>query len=384
MKNKQIKTTGKGILFLKLLQLISFLLLIFVPAAIQLFSADKEYSAAEKRKLAKKPAFTVNALLNNNFQETYETYLTDQFPDRNKWITMKTETEYLLGKREMNDVYFGKDYYLMEKYDTTDFNWKRVRKNLQKTTAFVSKNKNTNVLFVPTKSRILADKLPLFSECNAENRFYQLTEKYISDKHMISIEDALKEHENEYIYYRTDHHWTMLGAYYAYVSWAEQMGFSPLSQNDFTIKKACNDFYGTTYAKVNTRGKADTISLYYPKEDFAYRLDYNMGEFQSDSFYDETKLDSDDKYEVFFGGNQPLVEITNNTDNTKTLLIIKDSFGNCFAPFAANHYKKTIVVDMRYVNISPSRLAQAYQADDILILYNSAQYMNDRNVGKLG
>lgn len=384
MENKEKNTAGKRLRFIKVVQVISFLLLIFVPTGIQIFSADKDYSAQEKRELAKRPKLTTTTILEGDFQDNYETYLSDQFPSRNTWITVKTEAEYLLGKREMNGVYFGKDHYLMEKHDTSDFNWKRVKKNLQKTSDFVANNKNTKVMFVPTKSRVLSDKLPPFSEGDAEDRFYELAKEYVPDGYMIQTEKTLKKHSDEYIYYRTDHHWTMLGAYYAYVAWAEQMGFSPLSLEDFKVKEGCDDFYGTTYAKVNTRGKADIISLYETKEDFGYTLDYNMGEFKSDSFYDESKLDSDDKYEVFFGGNQPLVEITNNTDNDKTLLIIKDSFGNCFAPFAANHYKKTIVVDMRYVNIAPSKLAQAYQADDILILYNSAQYMNDRNVGKLG
>ena len=384
MENKENKKTDRGLRLIKIVQVISFLLLIFVPTGIQIFSVDKDYSAQEKRELAKKPKLTTTSLLEGGFQDNYETYLSDQFPARNTWITVKTEAEYLLGKREMNGVYFGKDNYLMEKYDTSDFSWKRVKKNLQKTSEFIEANENTKVMFVPTKSRVMADKLPPFSEGDAEDRFYELASEYIPEEHYIQTESILKEHTDEYIYYRTDHHWTMLGAYYAYVAWAEQMGFEPLSLEAFEVKEGCDDFYGTTYAKVNTRGKADTISLYETKEDFGYTLDYNMGEFQSDSFYDESKLDSDDKYEVFFGGNQPLVEITGNTGSDKTLLIIKDSFGNCFAPFAANHYKKTIVVDMRYVNIAPSRLAQAYQADDILILYNSAQYMNDRNVGKLG
>lgn len=384
MKKEENYKKSRGIYFIKFIQTAVFMLLIFGMAGIQLFSADKEYSAREKRELKQRPKFGVAAFIKNNFKDDYETYLSDQFPMRNTWITVKSEADYLLGKREMNGVYFGKDNYLLEKYDASDFNWKRVKKNLKKTAEFIKKTENAKVMFVPTKSRIMSDKLPPFAEKDAEERFYNMASEYVSEENCIPIENELKKHTREYIYYRTDHHWTMLGAYYAYIVWAEQMGLEPFSQAQFNKIEACNDFYGTTYAKVNTRGKADTITLYETKEDLGYALDYNMGEFTSDSFYDETKIKTNDKYEVFFGGNQPLIEITNNTENQKTLLIIKDSFGNSFAPFAANHYKKTVVVDMRYVNIAPSKLAQAYQADDILILYNSVQYMNDRNVGKLG
>lgn len=108
-----------------------------------------------------------------------------------------------------------------------------------------------------------------------------------------------------------------------------------------------------------------------------------MGEFQSDSFYDLSKAEGDDPYSVFFGGNQALVDIKTQGQQGKTLLIIKDSFGNCFAPFAAAHYARTIVVDLRYVNLPVSKLMRVYPADDILILYNTAQFMDDKDISKL-
>ena len=97
-----------------------------------------------------------------------------------------------------------------------------------------------------------------------------------------------------------------------------------------------------------------------------------------------SKLKGDDPYSVFFGGNQAIADISKEgAKGKKTLLMIKDSFGNCFAPFAASHYARTIVIDLRYVNLPVSKLLKIYPADDILILYNSAQFMKDKDISKL-
>ncbi len=346
---------------------------------------DKTYSSEERRMLAKRPKLTKNNILNGKFQRKYETYLSEQFPGRTRLVTLRTKLSRLLGEKDANGVYFGKDGYLLERYRMQDFDWKQVRKNIRRTTSFLQAYPNAKVMFVPVKSSVLSEKLPLFAQTEGEDRFMELAAKHIPDEQRIFMQDVLKAHQSEYIYYRTDHHWTTLGAYYAYEAWAESMGFSPVLKEEFQTAAATDDFFGTTYAKVRTGGRADTISLYERIDKTPYTIDYNMGEFQSDSFYDLSKAEGDDPYSVFFGGNQALADIQmkKNVEDGRTLLIVKDSFGNCFAPFAAQHYARTIVVDLRYVNIPVGKLLRVYPADDILILYNSAQFMDDQNISKL-
>ena len=346
---------------------------------------DQMYSGEERRMLAERPKATVKSVLRGKFQKKYETYLSEQFPGRAQMVTLRTKLLRLLGERDANGVYFGKDDYLLERYQTQDFDWKHVRKNIRQTAAFLETYPNAKVMFVPAKSSVLSNRLPKFAHSEAESRFFELAEQKIPEKQRISVTDLLKSHNNEYIYYRTDHHWTTLGAYYAYKVWAESMGFAPVAIDQFTVEPVSRSFFGTTYAKVRTGGKADVISLYQHTDGPEFALDYNMGEFQSDSFYDRSKLEGDDPYSVFFGGNQALVDIRvlPEQKNGKTLLLIKDSFGNCFAPFAANHYARTIVVDLRQVNIPIDKLMRVYPADDILILYNSTQFMKDRELDKL-
>lgn len=372
--------------------------LCFIGAVILLLSGcglymrimpDRTYSAEERRMLEKRPKLTKKTIMNGKFQLKYETFLSEQFPGRTRLVTLRTQLSRMLGERESNGVYFGRDDYLLERYRMQDFDWKQVRKNIRRTASFLKANPNAKVMFVPVKSSVLSEKLPLFAPNNEEEeRFFKMAAEKIPDKQQILVDDVLKTHDAEYIYYRTDHHWTTLGAYYAYEAWAKSMGLTPIPKEQFQITPVTDDFLGTTYAKVRTGGRADTISLYERMDGPAYEMDYNMGEFQSDSFYDLSKSEGDDPYSVFFGGNQALVDIrtkksAESTKNERTLLIVKDSFGNCFAPFAAEHYERTIVVDLRHVNIPVSKLLRVYPADDILILYNSVQFMEDRDIHKL-
>lgn len=349
------------------------------------FMPDKTYSSSERRLLAERPDVTKESLLKGSFQKDFETYLCEQIPGRTRWVSLQSYLSRLLGNRDVNGVYFGKDGYLLERYLTQDFNWKQVKKNLRRTAAFVKKYPQAKVMFVPVKSSVLSEKLPAFAQISGEERFFELTKQMIPQKQQIEVTKILHAHDSEYIYYRTDHHWTSLGAFYTYEAWAKDMGFVPLTEDDFKISPAGTAFWGTSYAKTRTGGEADTISLYERKNGPAFALDYNMGEFQSDSFFDFSKLKGDDPYSVFLGGNQALIDIQNDSGDTdgKTLLIIKDSFGNCFAPFAANHYARTIIADLRYVNIPVHALLEMYPADDILILYNSAQFMEDKDIRKL-
>lgn len=355
---------------------------------------DHTYSSAERRLLQKRPKFTKKTVLRGKFQSKYEVYLSEQFPGREQLVTLQTKVSRMLGNKDANGVYFGADDYLLEQYREQDFDWAQVEENISRTAEFLQEYPNARVMFVPAKSSMLSNKLPMFAELSGEQRFFEMAGRMISDSQRIFVDEVLNEHKDEYIYYRTDHHWTTHGAYYAYEIWADHMGLPAVPKDRYDITDVSDSFLGTTFAKVRTGGRADTISLYEQKDGPAFSLDYNMGEFQSDSFYDMSMIDSDDPYGVFFGGNQAFIDIRRDAEEKeqdkdagknkeKTLLIIKDSFGNCFAPLAAGHYARTIVVDLRHVNIPVSKLLSVYPADDILILYNSIQFMEDSDISKL-
>lgn len=358
-----------------------FMVLLLGLAGKEALSHQRTYSPVEKRELQTRPEISITKVLDGRFQKKYESYLRDQFPGRDHWVSFQTDMELFMGKNEIHNVYIGKNHYLLEHYTEKEFDPQQISKNLQALEKFVGKakqNADVHVMMVPTKSWILREKLPAFAPHYKEQRFYDaLQQKLEKEDVLISVEPVLDAHKEEEIYYRTDHHWTTLGAWYAYEQYTKAVG-GDLQRAQGKKKFRCisKDFYGTTYAKINYARQADKIEIYEPADKL--RVVYNMGEKKTKTLYDFSFLKTADQYSVFTGGNQAVLEITGGIKNGKTLLLIKDSFANSILPFLAEDYEKLVVVDLRQLNVSGDRLFEMFSPTDILILYNSAQFAQDK------
>mgnify|MGYP004683486967 FL=1 len=358
-----------------------FMVLLLGLAGKEALSHQRTYSPVEKRELQTRPEISITKVLDGRFQKKYESYLRDQFPGRDHWVSFQTDMELFMGKNEIHNVYIGKNHYLLEHYTEKEFDPQQISKNLQALEKFVGKakqNADVHVMMVPTKSWILREKLPAFAPHYKEQRFYDaLQQKLEKEDVLISVEPILDAHKEEEIYYRTDHHWTTLGAWYAYEQYTKAVG-GDLQRAQGKKKFRCisKDFYGTTYAKINYARQADKIEIYEPAD--TLRVVYNMGEKKTKTLYDFSFLKTADQYSVFTGGNQAVLEITGGIKNGKTLLLIKDSFANSILPFLAEDYEKLVVVDLRQLNVSGDRLLEMFSPTDILILYNSAQFAQDK------
>ena len=358
-----------------------FMVLLLGLAGKEALSHQRTYSPVEKRELQTRPEISITKVLDGRFQKKYESYLRDQFPGRDHWVSFQTDMELFMGKNEIHNVYIGKNHYLLEHYTEKEFDPQQISKNLQALEKFVGKakqNADVHVMMVPTKSWILREKLPAFAPHYKEQKFYDaLQQKLEKEDVLISVEPVLDAHKEEEIYYRTDHHWTTLGAWYAYEQYTKAVG-GDLQRAQGKKKFRCisKDFYGTTYAKINYARQADKIEIYEPEDEL--RVVYNMGEKKTKTLYDVSFLKTADQYSVFTGGNQAVLEITGGIKNGKTLLLIKDSFANSILPFLAEDYEKLVVVDLRQLNVSGDRLLEMFSPTDILILYNSAQFAQDK------
>lgn len=358
-----------------------FMVLLLGLAGKEALSHQRTYSPVEKRELQTRPEISITKVLDGRFQKKYESYLRDQFPGRDHWVSFQTDMELFMGKNEIHNVYIGKNHYLLEHYTEKEFDPQQISKNLQALEKFVGKakqNADVHVMMVPTKSWILREKLPAFAPHYKEQKFYDaLQQKLGKEDVLISVEPVLDAHKEEEIYYRTDHHWTTLGAWYAYEQYTKAVG-GDLQRAQGKKKFRCisKDFYGTTYAKINYARQADKIEIYEPADKL--RVVYNMGEKKTKTLYDVSFLKTADQYSVFTGGNQAVLEITGGIKNGKTLLLIKDSFANSILPFLAEDYEKLVVVDLRQLNVSGDRLLEMFSPTDILILYNSAQFAQDK------
>lgn len=358
-----------------------FMVLLLGLAGKEALSHQRTYSPVEKRELQTRPEISITKVLDGRFQRKYESYLRDQFPGRDHWVSFQTDMELFMGKNEIHNVYIGKNHYLLEHYTEKEFDPQQISKNLQALEKFVGKakqNADVHVMMVPTKSWVLREKLPAFAPHYKEQKFYDaLQQKLEKEDVLISVEPVLDAHKEEEIYYRTDHHWTTLGAWHAYEQYTKAVG-GDLQRAQGKKKFRCisKDFYGTTYAKINYARQADKIEIYEPADKL--RVVYNMGEKKTKTLYDVSFLKTADQYSVFTGGNQAVLEITGGIKNGKTLLLIKDSFANSILPFLAEDYEKLVVVDLRQLNVSGDRLLEMFSPTDILILYNSAQFAQDK------
>lgn len=373
----------------KMLPVFVFCIVIFGLCGLGLTAEEKTYSSTEKRELQTMPKLRIKTIKKGKFQKKYETYLSDQFPGRDSWIQLQTGVSRLLGRTECNGVYFGKDDYLLEHYDASDFEEKQMQANIDALAGFVCRAKemaDVCVMIVPTKTWVLRDKLPLFAPTYDEAVFYQKLETALDavmdgdgDSILIPAAQTLQAHKDEDIYYRTDHHWTTLGAWYGYEAYMNAIGGDlQLAGKKRKLDKVCSDFYGSTYAKVNQASQPDEIYVYEPKKEL--QVVYNMGEKTTQTLYETDYLESRDQYSVFTGGNQAVLEITGGEKNGKTLFLMKDSFANCMVPFLAEDFEKVVVIDLRHFNVGSDELLQMYEPTDILVLYNTAQFAEDRDI----
>ena len=231
-----------------------FLALVFGITIAGFFVPVKARSESENRALAQKPKFSLASLFakedKEKFTTKYEAYLTDQFIGRDTWISVKTRTELLLGKTDINGVYFAEDDYLITRTDASSIDAEQEEKNIARLDAFIKKysellgDTNVYAMLVPTAADILADKLPPFTSEYDQEALLNHIAAMLGDN-FIDTREELMQHKDEYLYYKTDHHWTALGAYYAYRAWAQAQKIPVREQEDYKISTGSEEFYGT-------------------------------------------------------------------------------------------------------------------------------------------
>ena len=371
-----------------------FCILIFGFTAATIFTPDVEFSETENRVLAGMPEMKISEIFNGDFETDYEEYLTDQFIFRNGWISLKTSVERLLGKRESKDIYFAEDDYLIEKH-TGAFTTQIAERNITALADFVEKYEaqfgegHMSVLIVPNAVDILLDKLPPLAESGSGNDYLDQIAESLPDNVWFDSASVLREHRSEEIYYRTDHHWKTLAAFYVYQAWAARQGYDIPELTDYEVQMVTDCFEGTIQSKLGIGTEGDTIELFLSVNEPAYTVYRNstskMEEKHSmeNSLYDYAALETKDKYAVYFGGNEPFLQIRTEIENGRKILVIKDSYANCFVPFMLGEFQEIDILDLRYTNQSLRGMIAEGGYTDILILYNASGFAEDISISKL-
>lgn len=348
-----------------------------------LLMPKKEFSDNENRNLAAFPEVSAKSITSGEFMDGINLYLTDHFPGRDAWISIKTGSEILIGKDKINGVSIAKDGYLIGEYPEPE-NTERTEEIFKKFYDNVkAKNDSINVkmMLVPTSVTINSDLLNSStvnaSQLDTINEIVDYT-----GIEAVDVYDSLMEHKGEQLFYRTDHHWTTLGAYYAYVKYCEDLGFTPVKLEEMESRQVTDEFLGSYASKVNNPfQKKDRITVYSNPLD-KLTVNYIDTGGITDSLYDMSYVDKKDKYSLFLSNLHPLIEITNdNAETDRELMLVKDSYANSIVPYLVRHYRKIYVFDTRYYKMGPSSyLADHKGITDILILYNLGTMENDTGI----
>ena len=361
---------------------------LFTVLILLLFIAlpDNSFSETENRSLAETPDFDVTDLMNGRFMKNVESWAADQFPGRTGWVRVRTEAARIGGQNKIGGVYICDDGYLMEEAVQPDE--KFLSRLVQNLTSFRANHQDMNfyMMIAPTAVTVLRDKLPENAPAEDQNA---LIRDFCSTMQLvgytpIDVGDVLAAKKDEYIYYRTDHHWTTYGAYNAFRHAAGIMGLDPDSVY-YNALAVTADFNGTLSGKSCTFGdEKDVISVWFPQDGTQpaanYVVEYVDKQLKTTTFYDETFLSQKDKYSVFFGGNHALVRIKSPTAENRRLLVLKDSYANCFLPFLAQYYRQIDIVDPRYYTENLETLIATDGIDEVLLLYNANTFFSDSSL----
>ena len=238
---------------------------------------------------------------------------------------------------------------------------------------------------IPTQACIWAGRLPDGAPNASQTDLLDQAKAAVPGATWADLYSPLWEHKDESIFYRTDHHWTSLGAYYGYTGLAEALGYTPVPLDTYTETIRSTEFYGTVFSSSGVRWVSpDTISTYVPDTgitvtSYTYDSTGNQVEVPR-SLYDTSFLSVKDKYSMFLGGNQSLgVVKTPNTDKPK-LLIIRDSYADSLVPFLTPHFSEIHLIDLRYYKLSIADYIQQNGIDQALVLYSVPNFVTDTNL----
>ena len=352
---------------------------VVIVCVLNLLWPDAKTSSMENRSLQQFPAISLSSINDGQFFKDVNNWYSDQFVGRDQWIQLKYLISKMTGVKKIDDVYLGKGA-LIE--DTSAVNEEQKERNIQEINQFCTKSgKASYFLLAPNAVSVQSDKLPSFATPLDQNaQIDDYLSKLDASIQKVDVRDSFKEHKNEYLYYKTDHHWTSLGSYYAYQALSSSMDLGQTEISDYHVYPVSTDFKGTLSGKVGSAFMEDQIDIYVPKENSEYIMTDETSRDSSRSIYSMDALHTKDQYTVFLSGNTGRVSLEMDNDSDRHLLLIKDSYANSMIQFLIPHFRTIDIIDPRYYFEDVSKLLDSQLITDILFLYNSNTLMQDTSI----
>ena len=367
--------------------------------ALDMVTPDRSYSELENTTLSQRPAltqFTAKGL--NSYFTAYTKYVKDQVAGRDQWISLQSVVETtLLQKQQNGGILLGKEHMMFPRtYGLLSSEERTLPKNTAALTSLCQRYPGkVNVLLAPAASDIYKENVPANAPLLDEDSYLDQLSAAVqaAGGSFVDVRPTLTAHKSEYIYYRTDHHWTSYGAYIGYTEAGKAMKFSAYTADKFSVEHASDTFRGTLYSKtLDNSITPDTIDIYAladnePKVSVNVYKSGAQPDGTYDSMYFREFLNVKDKYSTFLGQNVPRIDINSvlpeNADNG-SLLVIKDSYAHSLIPFLAKNYSHITVLDLRYINGDIKTLGvNIGDYKNVLFMYNVITFSQDTNVKKL-
>jgi len=362
---------------------IFFFVLVFM-LAVQILEEDKKMSQTENRVLATFPDATISNVVDGSFMTKIEEYFSDQFYEREKIVSAKTVISRLLGKKEINDVYLGSDNRLFEV--PSEFDNDKVQNTITSMNSFSGgcKIENKFLIIAPNATEIYPDNLPKYLELRQqEEEIKQIYSNIESDVIKIVAVHTLKASNDKNLYFKTDHHWTSEAAFLVFDEFME-MAEIPYSKKDYEKIILSNSFYGTLSSSSGIYEKPDEITAILPQKYEGKYYVHNLDTLEKTaSVLFPEKLKERNHYEVFFGGNYGKLQIQTDNLNSQSILIIKDSYANCFIPLLIPYFEKIVVIDPRYFSEEINNVLEDNNFTHLLYVYNLNTFVEDVSLSEI-
>ncbi len=363
-----------------------FMTVCIVIIIVNFIWPKQTFSQEENRMLATIPRFSFESFVNGDYLNGVNDYINDHFAFRNIYLKLNSWWEVsVMGKKENNGVYIGKDGYLFEKFKYGEEEKEKVKNNVSAISNFAETMQEINIptyfVLVPNSIYINSDKLPKNVEVPDQEEIINTVNSNVKNTKNINVTSALKE-ENKIkpLYFKTDHHMNSDGAYVVYREFCNTANVQPVQIKDFNKITVTNDFLGTFDSKAQLINQT-------PDEIFVYENEINTNikeaiydKETTKSIFNEEFLTGKDKYSYFLNGNNSKAIIKTKVDNNKKLLIIKDSYAHIMSQFLCENYSEVHFLDPRYTKFDYKEYVQENGITDVLFLYNVSNFATDTNL----
>ena len=321
----------------------------------------KKVLERENRPAASFPRFSARKLVSGEFIDGVADFYDDRLPFREELVSLRSVSELILGGGCCGEILVAADGYLIDYPRYSEENYRLIQKNINDFLALgETSGLDHTVAVIPRGIDVMKCKLSgLLRDRDAA--WELLRDGTLTFDAMLSAHAE----KGEYVWYRTDHHYTTLGAYYVYLDLSKTLGYEPYPMEFFTPVTVSGDFLGTSFSSSGLpTASADEITLFRYGGDGDFTVTY--GNTVQKGFYELSRLEGHDKYSVFLGGNHGLTEIKKEDESRPTLIMIKDSYSHAIAPFLALHFDLELI-DPRYYKGEISELISSSRAEKMIL-----------------